>query len=300
MHRVGWAVWADKPGDVFEERGKLQWDFIRSLLPGEFDFAGKQVLDFGCGVGRILTPAIAANPEATFTGAELDTRSVEWLRGNVPPEVTILQSSENPPLPLDAERFELIYAFSVFTHLLDSWSAWLVEMHRLLSDDGIAVFTIVGPGHSNLLHEPVSEDTVGMNVLQPAMSWDGGGPLIVHSKWWLRAHWGRAFEILDLRPGDPAGPPPLFGQGVIVMRKRPAQITIEELERIEPDEPREFVALRHNIMSLRHEVERMGPATFAASKLDSILTSKSWRMTEPLRAGARKLRQLRSPNGPPD
>jgi SAM-dependent methyltransferase len=300
MHRVGWAVWADKPGDVFEERGKLQWDFIKSLLPDEFDFAGKQVLDFGCGVGRILTPAIAANPEATFTGAELDARSVEWLRGNVPPEVTILQSSENPPLPLDAGRFELIYAFSVFTHLLDSWSAWLQEMHRLLSDDGIAVFTIVGPGHSNLLHEPVSEDTVGMNVLQPAMSWDGGGPLIVHSEWWLRAHWGRAFEILDLRPGDPAGPPPLFGQGVIVMRKRPAQITIEELERIEPDEPREFVALRHNIMSLRHEVERMGPATFAASKLDSILTSKSWRMTEPLRAGARKLRQLRSSNGPPD
>jgi hypothetical protein len=56
-----------------------------------------------------------------------------------------------------------------------------------------------------LVGEPYREDEVGMTVLR---HWETGdaGPDVLHSEWWLRAHWGRAFEILEVarppRRGD--------------------------------------------------------------------------------------------------
>ncbi len=281
MRRVGWDIHARHPADVFEERGRNQWGFIKSLLPGDWYFEGKRILDFGCGAGRILQPAMVDDPEGEYWGCDIDARSVEWLRRHLAPPLHVFQTRDWPPMQLPDRHFDLIYAFSVFTHIVDSWSAWLLELHRVLKDDGILIATVFGPGHSAFAEEPVAEGIIGMNVLYPSASWDVGGPLVVHSDWWLRAHWGRPFEILDLRPGDPPGPPPLFGQGVVVMRKRCGALTTEELEQPEPGEPRELAALRENVSSLRREVARQNVS----------LTSRSWRLTAPLRAAAQLLRK---------
>jgi SAM-dependent methyltransferase len=271
---------------VFQERGLLQWQYIKSLLPADWPIDGKRVLDFGCGVGRILGAAVAQDPGGDFTGCEVHGPSVDWLREHLSP-AHIIQSSEWPPLGESDASFDLIYAFSVFTHLVDPWSAWLLELHRLVKDDGFLVITVFGPGHVWFGDEPITEDMVGMNVLYPSASWDDGGPLVVHSEWWLRAHWGRAFEIVHFEPSDVAGSPPLFGQGVMVMRKRPGHFSASDLESPEPEEPRELEALHQNILSLRREVARNS----------LIVTSKSWRYTAPLRAAARLLRdRLRAPS----
>jgi SAM-dependent methyltransferase len=279
MRRVGWWVWADKPGDVFEERGALQWEFIKSLLPQNWSFDGKNVFDFGCGPGRILTPALAENPEANYYASDIYEPHVIWLREQLP-AVNVMLSGEYPPLPVPDGHFDLTWAFSVYTHLLDNWSDWLVELHRMAKDDGLLVITIFGPGHVSLAEEPIGEDIIGMNVFFPSAPWEAGGPLIALSEWWIRAHWGRAFEILEIRPGDQSGPPPLFGQGVVVMRKKPGVFTAEDLERPEPGEDREVYALRQNIMSLRREV----------ALHHVIVNSRSWTMTAPLRRTAAKLR----------
>jgi SAM-dependent methyltransferase len=280
MRRVGWDVFSRRPGDVFEERGSLQWQLVKALVGEDWSFAGKRVLDFGCGSGRILMPAIADEPEAEFLGCDIHAPSVAWLREHVPAPERIFQTGDWPPMDQPDGRFDLIYAFSVFTHLLDSWSAWLLELHRLLADDGLLAVTVFGPGQYTFGEEPVSEESVGMNVLYPSAPWDTGGPLILHSEWWLRAHWGRVFDIVLLRLGDQGGAPPLFGQGVLVMRKRPGSFTVEELERPEADEPRELLALRGNVLSLRREIARHSV----------VLNSRSWRLTAPLRVAARRIR----------
>lgn len=232
MSRVGWDIHAEHPGEVFEQRGEEQWRFVKSLLPeASADLDGKQILDFGCGVGRILRIATARNAEAKFAGCDIHAPSVRWLQKDLEGRARIFQSSNRPPLDTPDGRFDLIYAFSVFTHLVDEWSAWLLELRRVLKDDGILIVTVFGPGHTAFADEPISEETIGMNVLYPSASWDIGGPLIAHSEWWLRAHWGRAFTILELRPGEPAGPAPLFGQGVLVMRKCNGKLTVEDLEK---------------------------------------------------------------------
>jgi SAM-dependent methyltransferase len=288
MRRVGWNVYSSRPGEVYVERGREQWRLIKSLLPEGWSFEGKRVLDFGCGAGRIVRHALAEDPAGEYWGCDIDAASVEWMRANLSPPLHAFQTDEWPPTPEPDGRFDLIYAFSVFTHLLDPWSAWLVELHRLLADDGIAIVTVFGPGAAGSFDGfPVGEEINGMNVLGPATDWERGGPLIVHSEWWLRAHWGRAFEILELVPGGPSGPPMLFGQGVVVMRKRSGRFTTAELEALEPGEPREIAALQANLASLRRE------ASNQAEAIRIYESSRSWRLTAPLRAIAAAGRKRR-------
>jgi SAM-dependent methyltransferase len=279
IRRVGWDDGADHPADVFRERGERQWALVKSLTSEPL--RDKRILDFGCGVGRILRPAVDDSPDARFWGCDIDGPSVEWLSAELEGRAEIFRSPEVPRLPFADGLFDVIYAFSVFTHLVDNWSSWLLELHRLIRDDGVLALTVFGPGHSTFAGEPVSEELIGMNVLYPSASWDLGGPLILHSEWWLRAHWGRVFEIVELRLGDPAGSAPLYGQGLVVMRKRPVELATEDLERPEPGEEREIAALRQNVASLRREVARQA----------AIYQTKSWRLTAPLRGATGRVRR---------
>jgi SAM-dependent methyltransferase len=276
MRRVGWVVGDERPADVFAERGLEQWRLISSLAGGELD--GARALDFGCGVGRILRPAAAAEPGCELWGCDIDGPSIAWL-GDHAPGLHLLTNGARPPLDIAGEHFDLIWAFSVFTHLTDAWSAWLLELHRLLKPGGRLVATVFGPGHSSFVHEPVSEEIIGMNVLYPYASWDTGGPLVLHSRWWIEAHWGRAFDVLDFRIGSQDGAPPLYGQSAVVLRKRPGPApTIAELERPEPDEPREWAAIRQDASAHRRELIRL------RAELDTVYNGHSWKLTAPLRA----------------
>jgi SAM-dependent methyltransferase len=289
MRRVGWFMGASAPGDVFEERGEQQWRLVTSLLPAGYDLSGKRVLDFGCGVGRMLRAAVAQEPETEFWACDVHPESVAWLRHDVGGRARVFLTRDTPPMALPDDYFDVVYAFSVFTHLVDSWSAWLLELRRILDPSGLLIATVVGPGRRTSVNdEPVAEEFIGMNVLTPSNSWDAGGPLVLHSEWWLRAHWGRAFEILVLRPGDQIHSPPQYGQAVLVMRKRPGSLTPDDLERPDPDEPREIAALRQNVASLRREIARQNAVTH----------SRSWRITAPARTFARAYRATRSRRPP--
>lgn len=285
VKRVGWNLHSSDPADVYEERGREHWLLIKSLLPVGWDFTGKRVLDFGAGAGRIVRHGLADEPAAAFWACDIDGRSTSWMQKHLSPPLNVFQTAQWPPTSCAPGSFDLIYAFSVWTHLVDEWSAWLLEMHRLLDPEGVLIITVFGPGIAAHGMLPIGDNVTGMNVLAPGTPWDGGGPLIVHSEWWLRTHWGRAFEIVELRPGQETGPPPLLGQGVVVMRKRDGEFTRADLERPEPGEPRELAAAQENVATLRAEVEEL------AAENRMFAASRSWRLGRPLRAVARVARR---------
>jgi len=250
---------------AFEEVGRATRAEILARLPEGWSFTGKRVLDFGCGAGRTLRHFLDEARTCELHGCDIDGPSVSWLAENMSPPLHVLQNEEAPPLPLGDRSFDLVWAISVFTHISDHWSGWLVELHRILRDGGVLIATIAGPDRSQewarvppgprpegakLVREA---DRVGMNVLNYGRSWDDGGPTVFHSEWWLREHWGRAFDVLSVEEYGVMLGPQWNGQGVAVLRKRPADITVEELERIDPTEAREIEALRHNLRQLHHE-----------------------------------------------
>jgi SAM-dependent methyltransferase len=253
--RVG-AADPEDPHAGYEELGRRLRDHVDEVLPPDWSYDGKRILDFGCGAGRVLRHFVAEAAVAEVYGCDIDGPSIEWLRRNLSPPFHVLQSNESPPLDLPANSFDLVYAFSVFTHIADEWSGWLLELHRLMRDDALLLATFLGPGMSETIaQEPWVEDRIGMNVLRHGQSWDRGGPMVLLSPWWIHEHWGRAFEIVELRETGVVTAGPGHGrQGMVLLRKRPGTFRREDLERIDAaSEPREITALQHNIRQLHRE-----------------------------------------------
>jgi SAM-dependent methyltransferase len=269
------------PFAAYEQLGAETRSALEELLPADWSFAGKRVLDFGCGAGRTLRHFLPEAKKGEFWGADIDEASTEWMRGALCPPLRVRRSPVVPPLGLDYGSFDLVWAISVFTHLTDASIPWLLELHRLLKPDGLLIATYLGRWSSELLAgEPWDEDRVGMNVLRHNQDWDSGGPVVLMSDWWVRAHWGRAFEILEIAPN-------VHAQSWVVLRKRDIELTVEDLETPE-DDPREYLALRHNLRQVQRELESIESAVRKEYE-----GSLSWRITRPLREGARLARSLR-------
>lgn len=270
------------PFKAYDQLGAETKVAVVSLLPEGWSFDGKRVLDFGCGAGRTLRHFLSEAQRGEFWGVDIDAPSIRWLEEALCPPLHIRRSAVSPPLGLEYGTFDLAWALSVFTHLTDTSIPWLLELHRLLKPGGLLIATYMGRWNSEAFTgEPWDEDTVGMNVLRHNQGWDSGGPIVLMSDWWVRAHWGRAFEILEVAPQ-------IHGQTWTLLRRRDVELTTEELERPE-DDPRECLALRHNLRQVQREVESV-----AETVRREYEGSSTWRAGRPLRAGARIVRALES------
>lgn len=296
VQRIGLREEED-PQRTYLETGHESRELIEAHLPAGWTWASKRVLDFGCGVGRVLRQFAPESEEAEFFGCDLDSASIGWLQANFSPPFEAFETTEAASLPQEDGFFDLIYAFSVYTHFTDNWAAWLIEHHRVLADGGILFATFLGEGMLEpLIGEKWDESQIGMNPLMQGLSWDHGGPIAINSPWWIEAHWGRAFEILELVPRMRTNQP---SHGLVVARKKPVEVDIEELTRLEPEEPREIKALAHHSEQLEAEVLRLRDAQeemegelvrrrteaeAAHTLLYEMQGSRSWRVTAPLRA----------------
>jgi SAM-dependent methyltransferase len=253
---------------------------ITAMLPADWTWDGKRVLDFGCGVGRVLRHFAPEAGAAEFTGCDIHGPSIEWVQQNLCPPFHAFQCSEEPSLPQPDGYFDLIYSISVYTHLTDHWAGWLLEHHRVLSEGGLLLVSFLGEGMIGpLIGEQWDERRIGMNALWAGRPWDTGGPIVFHSPWWLQSHWGRAFEIVSLLPH--AGDDAPVGHGMILLRRKPVRPSVEELERLEPGEEREITALAHHAEQLRLETLDL------RAYVEQLQRTVSWRLTKPLRAAKR-------------
>lgn len=138
--------------DWFLNSGRLARSVIDDALAriGMDDSSSLRVLDFGCGCGRVLRYWDDAK-SGRLHGCDTNQRSVGWIRRHLP-WVKAFQNTLHPPLNVPSSHFDLIYAFSVFTHLTEELMiAWLEEMGRLLSAGGILLFSTHGDAYRSSL-----------------------------------------------------------------------------------------------------------------------------------------------------
>jgi len=221
------------------EDGEGLWQLVAAHQP-------RRVLELGTGLGYTACLMALASSEAVVDTLEGDAIHAELARDQIAQlglqqRVRLHEGSFSvtlPALQLQAGSLDLVF----FDGNMPAF-VLVQRFHSLLAPGGLLVATFMGPGMSwRIAGEPFDEHRVGMNVLAPGASWDDGGPMVLHAPWWLRTHWGRLFDVVRLQehgfcaaPGD--------GHGVITLRRREVSLTAADLERPDPDDPREATAL---------------------------------------------------------
>jgi SAM-dependent methyltransferase len=188
------------------------------------------ILDFGCGWGR-LTRLFANDVDpARIFGCDSDKEILKWCDG-LPG--TFRQSEIRlRKLPFD-ERFDLAFAFSVFTHLGPATHLSALEaLYEALAPDGILIATIRPRAFLEMRASEFANLSID-RVRRLLDSYDAGeyvylpynlppvegevpyGEAVVPDSY-LEKHWQTRFEILE-RPSYGADPMQL----PVVMRKKP-------------------------------------------------------------------------------
>jgi SAM-dependent methyltransferase len=194
----------------------------------------RNVLDFGCGVGRVLRWLQVLMPDAHFTASDSDDAALAWIRDNYPGVDTAAIASDGlPPLHIDDGRFDLVLGYSVFTHLnVQYQDAWLPELRRLVRPGGILLLSISGPRmldktltkseHPNLADLKQQLDRFTSDGI---LHWLGDGweqhqfpayyHTTFHSHQYVRDHWSRWFTVLGIESDTPAG----LAQDIVTLRR---------------------------------------------------------------------------------
>ena len=225
-----------------------------------------------------------------------------------------LAEATDPPLPQADGSFERIRADRAFTRLTDGWAEWLLELRRLVTADGHLVVGLAArESFERLSGRPWDEDRLGMTVLSALNG--PGAHMVFHSEWWLRAHWGRAFEFVSIEERE--------GRSFVSLRAGGGEISPDQLERPEPGDQRELAAARANALYLADQFDRAsrrweqeredtnrelmrrafveadldwarrGPGSPAMLVAAEYEATTSWRITKPMRAVGRMLRRRR-------
>jgi SAM-dependent methyltransferase len=131
--------------EYFLRSGKHNAELIRDVL-GEAGSSVEQLgalLDWGCGCGRVLRHWAGLSTTRVF-GCDITPKMVEWCNDHLP-FVEAAVNDLSPPLPYRDSTFDLVYAFSVMTHLSeDLQHAWIDECRRVLKPGGYLLFSTLG------------------------------------------------------------------------------------------------------------------------------------------------------------
>jgi SAM-dependent methyltransferase len=184
-------------------------DLRNALRQAGVDFGSfTDILDFGCGCGRVMTFMRNPSIPQRFYGVDIDPEAIAWCRHNLP-FGTFKSTNPDPPLPFEPKQFDFIYVISVFTHLDEEYQfAWLNELKRIARPGAIVIATAHGSyTHSGLGPEEkqtLSEKGFLFNIGTTGRFKADGLPdfyqTAFHTEEYIRANWGRFFRIRSYIP----------------------------------------------------------------------------------------------------
>lgn len=154
--------------EEFLARGKLFYDHIwKVLMSAGFSQleAGNRVLDFGCGLARVLRWFQKSADMCECWGFDIDAAYVLWCQQYLNPPFYFATTTTFPHLPFEDDYFDLIFAAGVFSYLSDLAETWLLELRRVLRPQGLLLCHRSRSGHARIVAAKVSRlvlrDTLG-------------------------------------------------------------------------------------------------------------------------------------------
>jgi SAM-dependent methyltransferase len=161
------------------------------------------ILDFGCGCGRIIRHFHTLEGPRLY-GTDYDRRLVEWCQRNLPfAEFGV--NNLQPPLTYADDTFDLVYAFSVFTHLSEPLQkSWLSELARVLRPGGYLLMTTQGEPYADQYLAPHEREQFhhGRMVVQQNGRQPGEGSYnAYHPISYVRETLAKGFEVAEFVPG---------------------------------------------------------------------------------------------------
>ncbi len=119
-----------------------------------------KVLDIGCSYGRLALGILRVIGELQYEGIDVDRNAINWCRHYLEPRhrhfrfthINVRNERYNPQsekrinelfrFPFNNNIFDLVYAYSVFSHMLPrDVQVYLHESRRVLKDEGEMRFT---------------------------------------------------------------------------------------------------------------------------------------------------------------
>jgi len=120
--------------------GREDVETMLRILAEHHAGAINRVLDLGCSAGRLLRH-LPRRDEAEYWGVDISAPHIAWCQRHLP-DANFATTTTAPHLPFDDGYFDLVYAWSVFTHISDLADAWLLEVRRVLKNGGCAYLTV--------------------------------------------------------------------------------------------------------------------------------------------------------------
>ena len=177
------------------------------------------VLEFGCGCGRV-TRHLRHLRGVQIAGSDHDRAAIDWCRRNLP-FARFDVNGLAPPRVHGSEAFDLVYAFSVLTHLSEPLQvAWVRELVRVLRPGGLLLVSVHGARYEGRLSERERESFQAgrLVVRRPELA---GTNLCTafHPEAYVRERLASGLELVEHVPEGASGNP---HQDLYLFRRPPA------------------------------------------------------------------------------
>jgi SAM-dependent methyltransferase len=152
-HRVHGSLDAES----FVQVGSVLAQNLRDLcaMVGRDVYSFHDVLDFGCGCGRVIRNFQDAPDSCQFYGTDIDAELVSWCEAHLP-RVRWSTNGPRPPSTFPDGTFDLIFGISVFSHLDEELErAWLGELRRIAKPGATLILTVHGDSCIQTLTAPL-------------------------------------------------------------------------------------------------------------------------------------------------
>lgn len=192
------------------------------LQSAGYEFSSFQnILDFGCGSGRLIRHFRDEAQHAAIYGSDIDEEAIVWCQRHLPFAHTIV-NGHAPPLPFADASFDLIFSVSIFTHLNEEHQhQWLADLARVAKPGALLLLTVQCRRLGPLSDQEVEHFRKHGFVYFKARTADRriiGLPEFYqaarHSKQYIAREWSQYFEIVNQIPG------PQFQQDIVVAKRR--------------------------------------------------------------------------------